>query len=51
MTDMDKKKARLEEIIEKMKKLPEAELDYAAGLIDGMSTLYDRINTEKDPAA
>lgn len=51
MSDLDKKKVRLEKIIEKLKALPEAELDYAAGVITGMSALYDRVVEEKGPAA
>lgn len=43
MTDsMEKKKSQLRAIFEKMKILPETELDYAAGFIDGMSAAYNR---------
>ena len=41
MEDMEKKEMELRAIFEKLKKVPEDKLDYAAGVVDGLSIAYD----------
>lgn len=51
MEDMKKKEMELRAIFEKLKKVPADKIDYAAGVVDGLSLAYDSMFGTREKTA